>query len=207
MRSLVRTSLLVAALAGSGCASTSSIRWSRSPDASGVPRAFPVFVMEPLVEGSAGPGNAGRNIPAVKRQVRERILTITSERSTVVDVVVTPHRRIPALASYPAAIGGARLTAEELDAANAAFEDGATHLLVPTILQWTAMRTDDPLGAFLVPHNQIAIDLRLMRLQPPALVGDVVFKNRARLTLNQSPMKLLDGSFRDVVLQLVSGRK
>jgi len=32
-------------------------------------------------------------------------------------------------------------------------------------------------------------------------MGDVVFENRARLTLNQSPMKLLDGNFRGVVLQ------
>jgi len=163
--------------------------------------------MEPLVEGTAAPGNVGRNIPAVKQQVRERIRTIISERSTVVDVVVTPHQRIPALDSYPAAIGGARLTAEELDAANAALVAGATHLLVATVLEWTVMRTDDPLGAFVMPHDQVVIDLRLMRLQPPALVGDVVFKKRARLTLNQSPMKLLDGSFRDVVLQLVSGRK
>jgi hypothetical protein len=45
-----------------------------------------------------------------------------------------------------------------------------------------------------------------MQLQPPAVVGDVVFKNRATLTLNQSPLKLLDGSFRSLVLQLVSGR-
>jgi len=40
-----------------------------------------------------------------------------------------------------------------------------------------------------------------MRLQSPELVGDVVFKNRARLTLNQAPMHLLGGSFRRVVLQ------
>ena len=103
--------------------------------------------MEPLVEGTAAPGNVGRNIPAVKQQVRERIRTIISERSTVVDVVVTPHQRIPALDSYPAAIGGARLTAEELDAANAALVAGATHLLVATVLEWTVMRTDDPLSA------------------------------------------------------------
>jgi hypothetical protein len=68
------------------------------------------------------------------------------------------------------------------------------------------MRTDDPLGALFQAHNQIAIDLRLMRLQPPAVVGDITFKNRARVTLNQSPMQLLDGNFRHAVLQLVSGR-
>jgi hypothetical protein len=146
-------------------------------------------------------------MPAVKQQVRERLLTLISERSTVIDGVMTPHQRIPALAGYPAAIDGARLTEEELDAARVALQGGATHLLVPTILQWTVMRTDDPLGMFIVPHTQIGIELRLMRLQPPARVGDVVFQNRARLTLNKSPMKLLDDSFRGVVLQLVSGRK
>jgi hypothetical protein len=163
--------------------------------------------MEPLIEGSAAPGNAGRNFPAVRQEVRQRLLAIISERSTVVDAVVTPYRRISAPADYPKALDGSRVTAEELDAASAALEGGATHWLVPAILRSTVMRTDDPLGAFLGPHTHIAIELRLMRLQLPALMGDVVFENRPRLTLNQSPMKLLDGSFRGVVLQLVSGRK
>ena len=207
VRLLVRTSLLATALAGSGCASASSIRWNRGLDPPGVPAMGRVCVMEPLVEGSAAPGNVGRNISVVKQEVRERLLAIVSEHSAVVDVVVTPHGRIPALASYPAALSGARLTSEELDAANAAFEVGATHLLVPTILQWTVMRTDDLFGAFILSHNQIAIDFRLMQLQPPALVGDVIFKNRARLTLNQPPMQLLDGSVRRVVLQLAFGRQ
>jgi hypothetical protein len=43
-----------------------------------------------------------------------------------------------------------------------------------------------------------------MRLLSAAIVGDVIFNNRARLTLNHAPMRLLDGSFRRVVLQLVS---
>jgi len=207
MHLLIRTSLLVVALAGSACASTSSIRWNRSPDATGS-LAPSVFVMEPLINGSAAPGNAGRDFPVVKRQVRERLLTIVSQRSTVVNAVVTPYRRVPAPAGYPDAIGGARVTEEERDAAKAALASGATHLLIPTILEWTEMRTDDPLGALILPHTHVAIELRLMRLQQrPALAGDVVFKNRARLTLNQSPMKLLDDSFRAVVLQLVSGRK
>jgi len=202
----MRTSLLAAALAGSGCASGSSIRWNRPVDVPGVLAADQLFVMEPIVEGGATPGNVGRNIPAVRQQVHERIVSVASERATVIDVVITPNRRIPALAGYPAALGGVRPTLEELDAANAAFGDGASYLLIPTILQWTVMRTDDPLGAFILPHNQIAIELRLMRLQPSAIVGDVIFKNRAHLTLNQSPSQLLDGSFRRVALQLVSGR-
>ncbi len=67
------------------------------------------------------------------------------------------------------------------------------------------MRTDDPIGAFILPHNSVAMTLRLMRLQAPVLSGHVSFKNRARLTLNKPADRLLDGRFRDIVLGLVSG--
>jgi hypothetical protein len=181
------------------------MRWNVSPDALNVP-AERVFVMEPLVEGTAAPGNTNRNIPVVVAEVRERIRAIVREHSVSVDGVTTPHRKIGPLADYAAAVRGARLTNEELDAAAAAADAGATHLLVPTILEWTAMRTDDPIGTFILPHNAVALDLRLMQLRPPALVGEVVFRNRARLTLNQSPMRLLDNHFRRALLHLVSGR-
>ena len=42
-----------------------------------------------------------------------------------------------------------------------------------------------------------------MRLQPPALAGRVVFRNQARLTVNQSADRLLTDRFDNVVLQLV----
>src|SRR5262249_60201941 len=96
-------------LAGLGCTSTSAIHWNRLVDTPAVLEQFAVFVMEPLVEGSAAPGNVGRNMPVVQPEVRERPVAIISERSTVVDVVVTSPRSIPALARYPAAMSGAKL--------------------------------------------------------------------------------------------------
>jgi hypothetical protein len=149
----------------------------------------------------------GRNFPAVRQEVLARVLAILRERSGAVDVVGgASHTRNRALASYPAAVGGGRLTTEELNAADAALENGAAELLVPTILEWTEMRTDDPIGIFTTAHNRIAIDLRLMRLTPPALAAHAVFRNRARLTLNQSAARLLDDKFRKVVLEMVYGR-
>jgi hypothetical protein len=47
--------------------------------------------------------------------------------------------------------------------------------------------------------------LRLTRLQAPFRSERVVFKNRARFTVNQRADRLLNGRFRDVVLGLVSG--
>jgi hypothetical protein len=162
--------------------------------------------MEPIVEGTASPGNVGRNFPAVRQEVRARIVATVRERLTTLDLAdAPPHLRVQALASYPAALGDEVVTAEELDAANVAFEQGATHLIAPTILEWTEMRADDPIGALATSHNRITIDLRLMQLEPPALLAHVVFRNRARLTLNQPASRLLDESFRNVVLQLVSG--
>ena len=67
------------------------------------------------------------------------------------------------------------------------------------------MRTDDPIGALIVPHNSVTLTLRLMRLQRPALAGRVTFQNRARLTLNQPVSRLLNARFREVPFQLVSG--
>src|SRR5690349_12247619 len=109
MRVLVQTLLLAAALAGVRCASAASVHWTHSPDDPDAPASMrQVSVMEPLVDGTAVPGNAGRDIPAVKYAVHMRILGIVSEHSTVVDMTVRPHRRNPALTGYRAALGGAR---------------------------------------------------------------------------------------------------
>jgi hypothetical protein len=136
-----------------------------------------MFVMEPLVEGAASPGNVGRNFRAIRQALLARILAIVRERCPTTGVVPDPK---------------------------AAVERGATTLLVPSIVEWKEMRTDDSFGAFLGSHNQITVELRLMRLQPPAVMGRLRFKNRARLTLNQSATRLLNESFRKAVLQLVA---
>jgi hypothetical protein len=62
-----------------------------------------------------------------------------------------------------------------MTAADRAQQRGATHLLVPAITEWKQMRTDDPIGAFTGSLNRVTVTLRLMRLQPPTLVGHVCF--------------------------------
>lgn len=107
--------------------------------------------------------------------------------------------------AYRLATGETVVTAEEINAASQALQGGATYLLVPTITEWTQMRTDDPIGVLTLPRNSITLTLRLMRLEPPALVGQVTFHNRAHLTLNQPALRLLNGRFRDVTIRLVTG--
>jgi hypothetical protein len=207
MRTLVPAAVLfVASLAFSGCASTASTRWARPLDPAAVRDAGPLLVMKPLVEGTASPGNVGRNFPAITQELLARILAIVRERCPRADVAaVEPPPIALTLPRYSAAlVPDAKITAEELDAANLAFDRGAAYLLVPTIVEWREMRTDDPVGAFLGSRNQVTIELRLMKLRPAAMVARATFTNHARLTLNQSPMKLLNDNFRKTILQMVS---
>lgn len=174
---------LAAAAAIAGCASTSSVQWSRSLAPRTGPPAGPVFVMAPTVAGSAAPGNVGRDFPAIQRAVLTRILDIVRER-------------------YP----NADVAAPGSDGVRRAREAGATDVIVTEITAWTEMRTDDPVGAFTVPRNRITVTLRLMRLEPLDVVGIVTFSNHARLTLNQRAERLLDARFRDTVLCLIGTR-
>jgi len=183
----VRTVFVVATIVICACAPTSGTHWDRSLKTPAAPAAGPVVVMEPIVEGTAAPGNVGRNLTAVRKEVQLRILASVRERATTIDIPDTPpHLRFAALASYPAALADGIVSSEELDAANVAFERGATYLITPTILEWTEMRTDDPIGALVTSHNRIAIDLRLMQLEPPVQVAHVVFRNgRASRSINR----------------------
>jgi hypothetical protein len=158
-----------------GCAVNSSVRQARLPQRESLPPTAVVFVMAPIVEGSASPGNVGRDFVAIKADVASKIISVVRER-------------------FPRA-----------ELAQSGWPAGATHLLVPTITEWKEMRTDDPLGALILPHNSITITLRLMRLQPPPLVGEVTFHNRARLTSNRTAIRLLDERFRQAVLLLLAG--
>jgi hypothetical protein len=162
--------------------------------------------MEPIVVGTASPGNIGRDFVAINEGVASRILSIVREgfpRAQRVDS--GSPARLPLPAEYRRATGESVVTTEEMNAASQALAHGATHLLVPMITEWKEMRTDDPIGALILPHNSIIVRLRLMQLQIPALAGSVTFRNRARLTLNQKALALLDGRFRQAVLDLVSG--
>jgi hypothetical protein len=203
-----RTQLVVAFLvlaAASACAETAAGHSNppvvTTPDSP----AGRVFVMEPIWRANES-GNTGRDFRTINAEVTSRILAIVRERfpeSEAVDAGPRDLRRL--LPGYPRTVDAEAVTTEELNAAIGAYEHGATYLLVPTITEWKEMRTDDPIGAFILPHNSVAMTLRLMRLQAPFRSERVVFKNRARLTLNQRADRLLNGRFRSVVLGLVSG--
>jgi hypothetical protein len=188
-----------------GCAANSSLLLDHPPNMAAVPSAGLVFVMEPIIVGTASPGNAGRDFVEIKANVANRTLSIVRERfrgAAIADSRPLPGPLMPA--GYQLATGERAVTMEERSAADRAYRCGATHLLVPSITEWKQMRTDDPIGALILPHNTVTVTLRLMRLQPPTLVGRVTFHNRARLTLNQKASRLLDDGFRQAVLQLVS---
>jgi len=155
-----------------------------------------LLVMWPMTTPAAFRGNVGVNTPAIESLVANRILDIVREQcpngEMVRPALAAPVAAIP---GYAAALDGTRMTALELQTAMSALERGAHYLLVPTIEQWNQSRTDDPIGAFITPKNRIAISLRLMRLDPPAVAGSFTFRNRSRLTLNQPAARLLGDDF------------
>jgi len=192
------------AMAAVGCADTTAGHSNRPTVTTPVSSADRVFVMEPIWRANES-GNIGRNFRVINAEVTTRILTIVRERlpeSEIVETEPRDPRRI--LAGYPLSVDAETVTTEELNAASRAHERGGAYLLVPTITEWKEMRTDDPIGAFILPHNSVAMTLRLMRLEAPFHSERLVFKNRARLTLNQRADQLLNGRFRDVVLGLLS---
>ena len=160
--------------------------------------------MPPAVEGSPATGNIGRDFNDVERVVATRLLTIVRERDAGAmmadSTVQTPF--LP-MAKYIDAVAPARTTRRELEAAGFAQQHGGTHLLVPTIIEWREMRAGDPIGALLPPHDGVVIALRLVRLGPPMVDGNVTFKNHSRVTVNQSADKLLSGDFRQTVRRLL----
>jgi hypothetical protein len=167
----------------SACAPKTTVVWTQRGATrvhSDSADAFEVVVMAPIVRVMTSRGNVGRDIFAVRQTVALKVLEIVREREP-----------------------GARL----VDAAFGQGATGATHLLVPTIIEWTQMRTDAPIGVFTLDRNRITIQLRLIRVAPPpAPFCEVTFTNRARLTLNQPAARLLDGRFRATVLELLSCR-
>jgi len=195
--------LTVAAIAA-GCAAR-SVSWDRPPVAIALPSRGPVFVMAPIITATGGAGNVGTDFAAVRASVAERMLAIVKERfpdAAIADTRTVSRLRLDA---YRSATAESTIAPEELAAAAGARSGGATHLLVATISEWKQMRTDDPVGAVVLPHNRVTVTLRLMQLDPPALSGRVTFHNQARLTLNQQAIGLLDGNFERAILKLMTG--
>jgi hypothetical protein len=186
--------IALSAIANTACAPTARAQWPQqtpmpmpapasAASAANASTQVSVFVMQPFFSGIAT-GNAGSNFDMVEQSVALSILAAVRER-----------------------MPGARWirTQEEMEAARWAYAEGATHVIVPDITEWRQMRTDDPIGAIILPHNRIGISLRLVRVRPRPMVttGRVVFTNHARFTVNQSAERLLDDRFRDVVIELI----
>jgi hypothetical protein len=204
-RAVLASIVAAAAVVLPGCAATGSASWVHPVTPGAAPTVGPVFVMEPIVAGTASPGNVGRDFAKIRRDVAQLVLSVVQERFPDATVVTPTLFAGVAMPLYEQATGEANVSIEERSAANQASQEGASHLLVPTITEWTEMRTDDPIGALIGPHNRVTVTLRLMRLEPPVLAGCVTFHNRARLTLNRHVRNLLDDDFKRAVRQLVGG--
>jgi len=193
---------LVVVLLGAGCAAR-SVTWNLAPVGTAAPTNGPVFVLAPVVRPSE-PGNVGRDFAVIRAAVADRILAIVRQRFPTAQLAAA--RPVPGIRYdlYRRAVGEPVVSVDEMNAAASALRAGATHLLVPTISEWKAMHTDDPVGAAILPHNSVTLSLRLMQLEPPAVAGRVTFHNQARLTLNQSAIGLLDGEFQRATLKLIA---
>jgi len=199
---LTSVALLIVAIVA-GCAAR-TVTWNQAPVPATVPSKGPVFVLEPIVLRNQ-PGNVGRDVAAIRKTVADRILTIVREHFP--DAQLATIRAVPGIRYdlYRAAVGEPVVSVDEMNGAAGALRAGATHLLVPTISEWKEMRTDDPAGAVILPHNSVTVALRLMQLEPPAVAGRFTFYNRARLTLNQPAAGLLDAEFRRATVKLITG--
>ena len=139
---------LLSAVFLSACAARTSVQWNPQPAAVEHSPVGLVFVMEPVVAATASPGNVGRDVPAITRELATHVLTAVRERFPHAELADgMPADPLRFAATYRAATGETVVTPQEYLAASLAFERGATHLLVPTITEWRQMRTDDPIGA------------------------------------------------------------
>lgn len=200
--------VLVAVIAACACGCSAATTTGRFPaESRSRPTSGHVFIMPPVIGGSPGIGNVGRNFSDIERVVAARLLAIVQERDPEAQLAdATGQTPYLPMKAYIDAVAPARTTAVELNAAGFARQHGGTYLLVPTILEWREMRTDDPIGALTLPHEGVAIAFRLVRLDAPAVEGDVTFRNHARVTVNRPAKSLLNDDFRRAVLRLVGGR-
>jgi hypothetical protein len=188
----------------SGCAATSSVVRVRSTLVPSPSVTCPVFVMWPTTAPAAFQGNVGGGASDIESTVANRILEVVREQCPDGAIwrapLATPFAATPAL-------DRTGVTAGEQSPATSANAHGARYLLLPTIQHWQQRRTDDPIGALLPPHNSVSVSVRLMRVQPPAVLGSVTFMNRSRITLNQAAARLLNDRFRDALRDLLGSRR
>jgi hypothetical protein len=197
-------SLVIGISVATACTSANVTgKFPSAPASSG--GATHLFVMPAASAQNSMTGNVGVSFADAQRLIDDKLLATAREKdpaATLADIQgTTPYQPMD---PYVAAAAPARVTSGELNAAGYARAHGGTHLLVPTIIQWRQMRSDDPIGGVLQPHNSVVIELRLVRLDPVATEGDVTFTNLARFTGNQSASWLLDDQFTKVVKRLIA---
>jgi len=198
----------VAAVAGLltsiACGARTTVTWEQPVVARVPSQEERLYVMAPQWTAGPNPGNVGRDVAGITSDIGDRILATVRQRIARAEQVPANVRiAVPLPAGYEAALPG-RITPEERRAASWTVEHGVPLLIVPTVVEWKEMRTDDPIGALSLPHNSIAITVRLMQMEPPTVVAEATFRSRARLTLNQGARQLLDERFQTMVLELVS---
>jgi len=197
---------VIAALAvlatATACAHESRLQLTRPVVPPTVPPASRVLIMPAFVVGTARPGNAGRDFPAIQAELTATLLSAVRSRFPDSALARIDLPIAFPVAAYRSVMPAGWFNPDELHAVSDAYQQRAAFLLVPAITEWTEMRTDDPIGTFIPPHSSVTIDLRLMRLQPPALAAETSFHHRARLTLNRKAMHLVDDRFRQTVLRL-----
>ncbi len=168
------------------------------------PAVARLMVMPPVFASVSHAGNAGRNVDRIKAEVTARLLSALQPRLPDVSVADVSAPIAFPVADYRAAVAGEAVSGDELHAAADARAHGATHLLVPVIREWTQMRTDDPIGAFTLPHDRVEVELRLMQIEPAAVAATATFRNHGTLTLNRDAARLLDDRFRKMVWALIA---
>jgi hypothetical protein len=89
----------------------------------------------------------------------------------------------------------------EVSASRVAFERGARHLLVATVLRWRDAQTQ-----YSGEPDSISIGVRLMQLQPPAVLREFRFEAQGpRLAVRDAPAdRLLSDKFRKAVRRLLA---
>jgi hypothetical protein len=167
----------------------------------------PILVVMPLAMPGIVADKHTREWVRYASAINSQTMSAVRERfpdAPVADLHAQPPMLIPERA-YVAAAGGDQVWPDEIVAVNWAQAHGATYLLVPMNWGWAYEPAEESFIDYYLPRKRIAIAVRLMRLQPLALVGRVVFRNRAALPLfNPPPENLLDDRYRKAVLRLVS---
>ena len=161
--------------------------------------------MEPIWRANES-GNIGRDFRVINAEVTTRILAIVRERFPESEIAETgprdPRRVLP---GYPVTVDAEGSRQKNSTPRAGRMSTGRPTCSFPQSPSGKRCGQTIRLGRSSCPHNSVGMTLRLMRLQAPFQSERVVFKNRARFTLNQRADRPIERPLPDVVLGLVSG--